>query len=143
MEVGRADLGARVTGEARPLWNSAASSVEILSAVDDRSSLCGKGGRCKEESDMADGRRPWGTDVVGEVVGGVWVPVEGNSGDDSGPEAEPEEAGTGGRGIRVDVGDPEVDFDRVRVEIDAVLASAIRCCSHATSRCKTEMARSW
>jgi len=41
----RADLGARVTGEANPLVNSDTSSVEIRSDAEERSNLKGIVGR--------------------------------------------------------------------------------------------------
>lgn len=43
--TGRADLGARVTGEARPVENNDASSAVMRRAVEDRSSLSGNAGR--------------------------------------------------------------------------------------------------
>jgi hypothetical protein len=56
---GRADLGASVTGDASgPLENMDASSEVSRSVVEDRSSLCGKAGRWRDESEMVDPRRP-------------------------------------------------------------------------------------
>ena len=57
---GRADLGARVTGEARgPLANIEASSAVSRRVVEERSSLCGKTGRWRDDSDIVD-RLPGG-----------------------------------------------------------------------------------
>lgn len=45
--------------------------------------------------------------------------------------------------MRIDVGDAEVDFERVRLATDACSASLRRCCSRRKSLCKTEIARSY
>ena len=51
-------------------------------------------------------------------------------------------APAGGRGMRVDVGDRETDFERVRRAIKPLSASCIRRSSLARSRCSTDIARS-
>jgi hypothetical protein len=63
----RADRGASVTGEARLLVNKEASSADIRNDAEERSSLSGIGGRCKEDRDMAEGRRPGGNGTEVEV----------------------------------------------------------------------------
>lgn len=119
----RADLGASVTGDAKPLWNIVeASSALNRRALEDKSSFNdGKAGRWREDIEIADGRRPGGTEepgAGGEFVGvgkTVWI------GSAVGTASE-----TGGRGIRDEVGESEADFERVRLEIEAVSASFIR-----------------
>ena len=51
------DLGARVTGDVSPLWNERGSSGLIRSAGDERSNLCGNGGRWSEDREMVDALR--------------------------------------------------------------------------------------
>src|ERR1700722_10967477 len=67
LEDGRADFGASVTGEARPLEKKDCSSGDMRRPAEERSSLCGKGGRCKDDSDMAEGRLPSGMEEVGRA----------------------------------------------------------------------------
>jgi hypothetical protein len=138
----RADLGARVTGEASPLVKSDASSVEIRSEAEERSSLRGSVGRWREEIEIAEGRRP-GPIVelgVGERVG------FGNRGfvDAGSMLSAADELGTGGREMRVDVGDNDADFERVRLATAAAAlsASSMRRSSRCRSRCRTAIARS-
>lgn len=105
---GRADLGASVTGDARPAENMDASSAVRRSVVEDRSSLRGKRGLCREESDIADGRRPGGmVDVVFvEVFDSVvsWrFAVES--------EVIPVCPAADGSEARVDEGESEADLD--------------------------------
>jgi len=75
---GRADLGASVTGEARPLNNEVASSAVIRREMAERSSFGGGRGRCKEERKIEDWRRPGGieepmrTEVEGSTTA-IWV----------------------------------------------------------------------
>ena len=62
---GLADFGARDTGEGKLWENRAASSADIRSEDEDRSSLRGNGGRCKDDREIVDPRRvgfaaPWG-----------------------------------------------------------------------------------
>jgi hypothetical protein len=133
---GRADRGASVTGEARPLVNNEGSSF-IRCEMEERSSFGGGRGRCKEERNIVEGRREGGmtgpttTEVEGSPVG-TWFEDRVSAWVDE----------LGGRGIRLDDGDNETDLERVLVDIAAVLASSICRSSRARSRSRTEMARS-
>jgi hypothetical protein len=131
----RAERGASVTGDERPPEKSDASSADMRR--DERSSLRGGGARCREERDMAEGRRPSGTDVEGAVMitsTEAGCPLLGSE----------DMSTTGGRGARMEEGeDEDTDFERVRVDIAAVLAVSIRRSSRIISRSKTAMARSY
>lgn len=138
----RADLGARVTGEASPLVKSDVSSVEIRSEAEERSSLRGSVGLWREDIEIAEGRRPGPTVElgVGELVGvgtGGFV-------DARGVVSAVDVLGTGGREMRVDLGDNEVDFESVRLAIAAAAlsASSTRRSSRYKSRCRIAIARS-
>jgi len=75
--IGLADFGARVTGEARPLGYVPESSSAAICLEDElRSSLGGSDGRCREEIEMAEGRRilvkPT-PNCVGEFLGFIGI----------------------------------------------------------------------
>lgn len=55
------------------------------------------------------------------------------------------ESGAAGSGMRIDVGDNDVDFERVRLATAAAAFSASKTCrsSRCRSRCKTAIARNW
>jgi hypothetical protein len=140
---GLADLGASVTGEASgPLENIDASSAVSRRVVEERSSLCGKAGRWRDESDMVDPRLP-GTPLdplePPEVGGGdIWVECCSLARSSVGATSE---LGPG-RGALMEVGDRDIDFERVRDATAAFSASWRRFRSLPKSRCKTAIDRS-
>jgi hypothetical protein len=116
---GLADLGARVTGEASgPLENIDASSAVSRRVVEDRSSLCGKAGRWRDESDMVDPRLPLEPPEVGG--GDIWVECCSLASGSRGAVSEELEPG---RGALVEAGDRDSDFERVREATAAFSAS--------------------
>ena len=78
--IGRADLGASVTGEDSPLDSASISSAGPRTL--DRSSLCGKGARFNEDREMVEPRRAaefvGTTGLVAGVVGGA-LALDGGS----------------------------------------------------------------
>lgn len=115
------DFGASVTGDGNPDWRIGSSEFRA-NPTEDRSNLCGKGGRDKEEREMVDWRRGVGT----RAADGESVPESGSSvGENVGVD------GAGGAAAAA--------------AFSAASASAalIRFCSRRRSRLRTVIARFW